>query len=220
MDMFFFILLSLSPGFFGLFIGLSSAGFGNVSIIFLIASIFAALFGLLGFRFCVIVALRKLDSSHFKLSKRIAMHFSTGEKTIIFEKNGKWKCSQFKMIVTFDLTGIAFKKAFLLAFVTRALRYPKISGQMPVACIGHYRLNGLNKSLTALVEFKSRRRAKRFLLANNGISRATILSWLMIVVLAPSKKSYRFWNTSQDGSVTTYYNEELFCEPYKKNGLK
>ena len=200
-----------SPGLLITFIVMASTGFGNISIPFLLSSVFAMLVGLLGFRYFTIINLRKFNSSHFKLSNKISGLFTSGDKTIIFHKKTNWECSEFKDIVPFELKGMFFQKAFIEAFVTRALRYRKISNQLPIGNIGNYRIKGIGKKLNVFIEFRTKKRSHRVSIANNGISKPHFLAWFITWVCSPQKKSYRFWKTTEEGNMIVHFDEELFC---------
>lgn len=219
MDLICLLFVVLSPLLLASFVILSIFGFRDFSIPFLILSIASCLFGLLGFRFSIIVCLRRLGEEHFDLSKKLANYFSSNKKSVCFEKKQKWVCTTFGKEISFDLHGIVFKKTFLMAFVTRAIRYRVVSNQRLHADIGRFRLKGVGKSLIAFAIFSKGKKSKCYLLAKNDVSKPNFLTWLITYICAPFKTSFRFWNTQREGLMTGHYDEKSYCTSYKKRKI-
>jgi len=217
MDFAFLFLLLSSPAFFAASVVLFSLGQReNVAVPFLMAAVFSALIGMLGFRASVIMGLKRFNHEHFQASRKIGIQLSRGTKCACFEKTGKWICVGLGQKVAFDLRGLVFKKAFLTAFATRAFRYQRVSSGLPWTEIGRLNLKGFPPSLTACAEFRVGRAYKRVQLCKNGASRLAVLPWFMVWCCAPQTMSFRFWRTSKEGLNRGHYDEEMFCSRFAK----
>ena len=188
----------------------------NAAVPLLLAAVFSALVGLFGFRASVITGLRRFNRDHFKVSRKMGIHLSSGEKYIYFEKKSQWMFLGLEREVAFDLHGLVFKKAFLIAFTARAFRYQRISSGLPWTEISRPRLKGFPRSLVLWVEFKVGRTCKRVRLCDKGVSKLGVLPWLMVWCCAPQAISYRFWRTSKEGLNAGHYDEEMFCAQFTR----
>ena len=154
--------------------------------------------------------IRRLTASHFDLSRWISTHWYN-PNAIIFEKKADvWLFEYDKTIVRFNLRGCFFKKSFLIAFVTRAIRYPVISERMPVAFLGSNSIRCFDKKMSANVSFVYKSDKKDFTLVKNGFSKCGLIACLMIKSKLPPTHE-RFKPASESaGNHIINIDEEVF----------
>ena len=154
--------------------------------------------------------LRRLGAPHFSLSGRISGRWG-GSRDIVFAKDGGvWSCGLPHTPVPFNLKGCFFKKQFLIAFAIRAVRYPVVSGKLPIAFLGKRTLTGFPKGSRIEAVFQGRTREKRVTLVQDGKSKCGFIALLIIKSkLPPRLEKYKPIGKGA-GNQVTRINEEIY----------
>lgn len=157
--------------------------------------------------------LKQLNKKHFSLSRKLSSKLQSGDKTVMFVKeNGYWVCLLGNEKVDFQIHGCAFRKAFLLSFVTRAIRYPSISGNKKAKMLGKHIYKGLNKSLNVVVIFKSKNKETRKSIVKNGCSKCGLISMLIIKSKLPCSPQHHRPISESLSHQIIYLDEETFVK--------
>ena len=118
------------------------------------------------------------DKNYLLLSKKIAGNEKKNVNDITFFKTEKgWKCEVKGFEYEFNLKGYLYKKSFIIAYVTRAIRYSTVSNKLFPNKLVSLRLKLLNKKLTCNVYFCDKDKNRKYVIAKNGISRLCLLSF-------------------------------------------
>ena len=163
--------------------------------------------GCIIFWFATRICFKRLEESHFRLSKKIASMIS-GSQTIIFIiENGTWVCAMNNYRTSFDLRGFCFKKSFLTAFVIRAIRYPIISNKKPIHYLSKLKLKGLSPRLIVKVRFNNKTETT---IAKNGSSYFRLLSWAITKSKTPPSREYHTSKHFTFGQKVIQIDERIF----------
>lgn len=211
MDIVALLLVLACPASLAAFIALVSTGDEMLSIPFLGMALLFLLAGGFLFRLSVGKVLKRFTLDHLRLSRKIS-NLNMGRNRIIsFVNEGGWKNTNLGISVVFDLRGIVFKKTFIAAFVTRALRYPRISNQKPIRYLGKWRLRVSNHQTDVCLEFNSGSSKKPIRIVHNGISTPGLLNWAMTKSRIPPSIEHHRPIGEARGNHIEILNEECFC---------
>ena len=204
-------LIVVSPAFLLTFLCLIFTDYKMLAIIFLFIFIILQLIGIFGFMLMDRHVHKRLTKQHFHLSKKIAQH-CFGKKHIIRFTDSRVIIDEKHVYnIIFDFKGIIFKKSFIIAFVSRALRYSRVSNCLPLKELGRISLNGFSKSLVVDVVFEKKRKTKTICILKNGVSKTGIIPSIITSFKLPAASSYRFYRTNSLGSKIIPVDEEVFC---------
>ena len=220
MDFVFLIFRLISVMLFAAFGVLLGNGHRHLATIFCVVGWVLCVCGIVGSYFFLRFCFSKLSQEHYKLSKKISGRCSGGQHTLVFTKKmKKWTILMGKEEISFDLRGLVYKKSFIKSFVTRAIRYPRISNLLPTKTIKKIYLSGFPKSLKIDVIFLSKNKSKTYHIIKKGVSKQGFIEWFMIRV----KTDYRDRTTPHDEKIPNMVlplDESLFNEyfsiTYKK----
>lgn len=206
-------LIILSIAFFvgsGVLISLGHEyGFPFSGISFMFFGILFLLIGIFLYYFINLYFYKRLNKEHFALSKKISGTYIQGSKTIIFTKEKQsWKCEFSNEVFSFNTRFCVFKKSFIYSFVSRSIRYRLISNRQKIRNIGKHKLYGLNKSLNATIEFRTKHRTINMIVCENGISKMRFISWLNLKICLPPSLEYRTPRNMSIGNQIWYLDEE------------
>ena len=165
----------------------------------------------------IALALQRFNVKHIELSRWLTYKCKNKDIIIVCRKEGKyWYLMKLDKKIYFDLHFLVFKKAFMEAFVSRAIRYKTISGHLPCRKISKKRLKIVNKSLIAYLDFDNGNKIKRIKIADKGVSRMSLLAWLITTIVAPKPKFLRRITALDYGDDITKFNELMFVLMYFK----
>ena len=186
MDLLFLLLLFvISPSFLTVFLILLINSFGYICILFLFLFILSFGVGYFGFKILILKTHHKMKKPQLSFSKYISAQYSKGNLDIVFVKENNWISYINNETVPFVLNGIVFKKSFLVAFFTRAIRFQVISNAMPIGFIWHYKMKGFDETLKTKIIFKSGKKVVIRPLLESGVSKYGFMPWLMTMTSFP-----------------------------------
>lgn len=126
--------------------------------------------------------------------------------------NGLWKSEINNVSVTFKIKKIVFKKAFILAYVARAIRYPVVSNKIKLEYLAKRKLKCNYSKLCLTVVFVKKHKQRRKTIVVNGITYMSMTSRLItrspISPLVPTPKTLRY----EDANNVCPVNEERFAQ--------
>ncbi len=143
--------------------------------------------------------IKKMDDTLLSFSKKISSFSGKKEKSILFKRiDGYWTCEQFNKKYFFNLDGIFFKKSFIIAFITRAIRYPFISYQKKVKELGKIRFKIPYKRMPLNVVFIDNGKKTTHKLIKNNTSSCSFfawgITWLLLTVPSKYKKKSKLFS--------------------------
>lgn len=185
-------------------------GFPISGLSFFSFGFLAFIIGIFMMRFTFRLCLKRLKISHFLFSNKISELHEKKQTIIFYKKNSGWVCDAMHDSIFFDLKFCLFKKSFVLAFVTRAVRYPLVSNKLPISSLGRHSLLGFDKKQIINVAFQHKMHKKQFILVRNCCSKCSLISQLIIKSKLPPVYEHHKPSYESLGKKVLYVDEEIY----------